>query len=93
MDQRAGGKLSEEQSSVTGRPLAGFRILDLTRLLPGAWCTQMLADFGAEIIKVEQPGTGDYWRWMPPKVRHGEQEKVWGVSGSPSQRTAIDLSR
>lgn len=50
-------------------PLAGVRILDLTRLLPGAFCTQMLADFGAEVVKIEQPGAGDYWRWMPPRVR------------------------
>lgn len=50
-------------------PLQGIRILDLTRLLPGAYCTQMLADFGAEVIKVEQPGVGDYWRWSPPRVK------------------------
>ena len=48
--------------------LDGIRILDLTRLLPGAFCTQLLADMGAEVIKIEEPGTGDYMRWMPPVV-------------------------
>jgi len=47
-------------------PLSGIRILDLTRLLPGAFCTMLLADMGADVIKVEEPGTGDYMRWTPP---------------------------
>jgi alpha-methylacyl-CoA racemase len=49
-------------------PLSGIRILDLTRLLPGAFCTMLLADMGADVIKVEEPGTGDYMRWTPPLV-------------------------
>jgi len=49
-------------------PLAGVRVLDLTRLLPGGFATAMLADLGAEVIKVEQPGTGDYMRWDDPKI-------------------------
>ncbi|MFN2543301.1 MAG: CaiB/BaiF CoA transferase family protein [Actinomycetota bacterium] len=49
-------------------PLAGTRILDLTRLLPGGYCTLLLADMGAEVIKVEEPGKGDYIRWTPPMV-------------------------
>src|SRR5579875_856532 len=47
-------------------PLNGIRVLDLSRLLPGAYASQMLADFGADVIKVEEPGTGDYGRYMHP---------------------------
>jgi crotonobetainyl-CoA:carnitine CoA-transferase CaiB-like acyl-CoA transferase len=49
-------------------PLAGVRVLDLTRLLPGGYCTLLLADLGADVVKVEEPGRGDYLRWSPPLV-------------------------
>jgi crotonobetainyl-CoA:carnitine CoA-transferase CaiB-like acyl-CoA transferase len=47
-------------------PLAGVKILDLSRLLPGPFCTLLLADMGAEVVKVEDPVGGDYGRWAPP---------------------------
>ena len=46
--------------------LAGIRVLDLSRLLPGGFCSLLLADFGAEVLKVEDTGMGDYVRWSPP---------------------------
>jgi alpha-methylacyl-CoA racemase len=47
-------------------PLAGLRVLDLSRLLPGGLCSLMLADLGAEVVKLEDTGAGDYIRWAPP---------------------------
>src|SRR4030081_2950 len=49
-----------------GLPLEGIRVLDLTRLLPGGFCSLLLADFGAQVLKVEDTGMGDYIRWSPP---------------------------
>ena len=52
--------------SAAGGPLQGVRILDLSRLLPGGFCSLLLADLGAEVLKVEDTGMGDYVRWAPP---------------------------
>jgi alpha-methylacyl-CoA racemase len=58
---------------MTERPLSDVRILDLTRLLPGGFCTLLLADLGADVIKVEDTGQGDYVRWAPPYYGSEEQ--------------------
>ncbi|MBV9335990.1 MAG: CoA transferase [Solirubrobacterales bacterium] len=51
---------------MSGLALDGLRVLDLTRLLPGGFCSLLLADFGADVIKVEDTRLGDYVRWAPP---------------------------
>jgi len=53
---------------VSPLPLEGIRVLDLSRLLPGPFCSLLLADYGAEVVKVEDTGMGDYLRWSVPAV-------------------------
>lgn len=77
-------------------PLAGIRVLDLSRVLAGPWCTQLLADLGAEVIKIERPGAGDDTRhWGPPW--HGEGEKrvaAYFLSANRGKKSAaIDFAK
>ncbi len=59
---------------MAGLPLSDVRVLDLTRLLPGGFCSLLLADFGAEVLKVEDTGMGDYIRWAPPYYGDDSQQ-------------------
>jgi alpha-methylacyl-CoA racemase len=59
-------------------PLDGIKVLDLSRLLPGGFCSLLLADFGADVLKVEDVKMGDYVRWAPPKYE-GVEESAAGA--------------
>jgi formyl-CoA transferase len=77
-------------------PLGGIKVLDLSRVLAGPWCTQLLADLGAEVIKIERPGAGDDTRhWGPPW--HGEGEDrvaAYFISCNRGKKSAaIDFGR
>ncbi|HYM45679.1 MAG TPA: CoA transferase [Solirubrobacteraceae bacterium] len=65
-------KSRPDAGSRTPLPLEGIRVLDLSRLLPGGFCSLLLADFGADVLKVEDTGMGDYIRWSPPYVEGAE---------------------
>ena len=80
-------------------PLDGIRILDLSRVLAGPFCTQMLADLGAEVIKVERPGVGDETRtWGPPYVKDSEgadtTESAYYLCANRNKRSVtVDFSQ
>ncbi len=81
----------DEPASTSHLPLEGVRVLDFSRLLPGPWCTQMLGDLGAEVIKIEQPGIGDFSRHNPPSYR---ASSIYFNSVNRNKRgLALDLSK
>lgn len=73
-------------------PLSGIRILDLTRIIAGPYCTMILGDLGAEILKIEKPGTGDEARkWGPPFIE-GTEEATYFLSVNRNKKSiCIDL--
>ncbi len=80
-------------------PLSGIRVLDLSRVLAGPWCTQILADLGAEVIKIERPGAGDDTRqWGPPWLqdKNGKQssEAAYYLSANRGKHSlTVDISK
>ncbi|MGA2742032.1 MAG: CaiB/BaiF CoA-transferase family protein [Bryobacteraceae bacterium] len=84
------------------RPLDGLVVLDLTRLLPGAAATLQLANFGAEVVKIEEPERGDYARWMPPyldgegavfhMVNRGKKSVTLDLKSVPGREAFLKLA-
>ena len=77
---------------MTELPLSGYRVLDLSRILAGPYCTMILGDQGAEIIKVERPGTGDDTRtWGPPFA--GGESAYYLCCNRNKKSIAVDLKK
>jgi len=70
-------------------PLTGVSVLDLTRLLPGPFCTMLLADMGADVVKVEEPGGGDFLRWTPPLA--GGQSALFNAINRNKRSITLNL--
>jgi alpha-methylacyl-CoA racemase len=88
--------ISNQQSAISNLPLAGVRVLDLTRLLPGAYATLLLADLGAEVIKVEDPRGGDGMRSLagrlpPPRYGGGTRGSYFDLLNRGKKSITIDL--
>jgi formyl-CoA transferase len=79
--------------------LGHLRVLDLTRVLAGPWCTQLLADLGADVVKVERPGTGDDTRaWGPPYLKDPQgadtSEAAYYLAANRGKRSVtVDLAK
>ena len=79
-------------STPTG-PLKGLRVFDLTRVLAGPTCAQMLGDLGADVIKIEKPGSGDDTRGFAPPVMPGTNESAYFVGVNRNKRSVtLDIA-
>ncbi|SKA97074.1 Crotonobetainyl-CoA:carnitine CoA-transferase CaiB [Thiothrix eikelboomii] len=76
------------------KPLHGVRVLDLSRILAGPWCSQQLADMGAEVIKIEKPNEGDDTRrWGPPWLEHSQESAYYLSANRGKQSVTIDMAQ
>jgi len=90
MDAGAGGTASGEGSSGRRAPLAGIRVADFSRILAGPYATMTLADFGADVVKIESPAGDDTRNWRPPVDARGQATYFAGVNRN-KRSIALDL--
>lgn len=78
---------------MSAKPLKGIRVLDLSRILAGPWCTQQLADMGAEVIKIERPEQGDDTRhWGPPWLKSSQEAAYYLACNRGKKSVAVDIA-
>jgi crotonobetainyl-CoA:carnitine CoA-transferase CaiB-like acyl-CoA transferase len=96
--RRRPGKLEKPMIETNGAqstgPLRGLRVFDLTRVLAGPTCAQMLADLGADVIKIERPGAGDDTRGFAPPYMPGTKESAYFVGVNRNKRSVtLDIAQ
>ncbi|BBI76273.2 hypothetical protein HAALTHF_54340n [Vreelandella aquamarina] len=80
--------------STVAKPLAGIKVLDISRVLAGPWCGQMLADMGAEVIKIERPQSGDDTRhWGPPWLSGSNESAYYLCANRGKRSVTVDMAK
>lgn len=80
--------------STTSKPLSGVKVLDISRVLAGPWCGQMLADMGADVIKVERPQKGDDTRhWGPPWLAGSTESAYYLCANRGKRSVTVDMAK
>ncbi|WP_404471531.1 CoA transferase [Vreelandella venusta] len=80
--------------STAAKPLAGIKVLDISRVLAGPWCGQMLADMGAEVIKIERPQSGDDTRhWGPPWLSGSTESAYYLCANRGKRSVTVDMAK
>ena len=84
--------MADTMTDDTQRPLSGIRVVGLEQYMAGPYCTMLLADAGAEVIKIERPGSGDPRRAMPPFAEKGGRRKAAGFMGYNRNKKSLALN-
>ena len=93
-DRRRGARAARHAAAGRGvSALSDVKVLDLSRLLPGGFCSLLLADFGADVLKVEDTGMGDYIRWSPPYHEGADDSAKSALFLVAQPRQALDPAR